>query len=58
MDVHLRSVDAESILLKHENLAAHTKRVLALPGIAERVASDAWKKPWIPPMFLKFELKE
>ena len=58
MDVHLRSAGADSILLQHENLAAHSKRVLALPGLAERVASDAWKKPWIPAAFLKFEVKE
>merc|ERR1712032_603183 len=58
MDVHLKSVGADSILLQHANLAEHSNRVLALPGIAERVASDAWKAPWIPPQFLKFELKE
>ena len=57
-DVHLRSVDSESIFLKHAKLAAHCKRVLGLPGIAERVASDAWKKPWIPAAYLKFELKD
>ena len=57
-DAHLKSIGAESIILKHSNLAAHSKRVLSLPGIAERVASSSCKKPWIPADMLHYEVKE
>lgn len=43
------SAEVENPVSKHPNLVALEKTVWATEGIAEYVASDAWKRPPIPP---------
>ena len=53
--IFMRSSGAEDVILSHENLKQLCMRVKALPGIAERVQSEDYKKPWYPPSRTPFD---